>query len=88
MPRKKSKNTDEIIYASIRVPAHIIQRIDELASELGLSRNQMILNLLTVSLEDAQLIKKLGLFKLNRVLKTFNLSDADLQAIFGVKNET
>ncbi len=82
---KKADDSSELFYTSIRLPLDLVSRIDALANKLDISRNRMILNLLTVALDDAELLRKLGLLKLSQVLNAFNLSDDDFKK---VKNET
>ena len=82
---KKKVDRSDILYTSVRLPADLVQRIDNLAHDLDISRNRMIENLLSVALDDAEIMRKLGLLKLTRLMNDFNLSDIDLKR---VKNET
>jgi hypothetical protein len=42
----------------------VVDEIDKLAKKLGLSRSQLMANLIDVALEDAKLLDKIGVFKL------------------------
>ncbi len=84
MGRKKVDHSN-IVFTSVRLPVDLVERIDNLAKELDISRNRLILNLLSVALDDAELMRKLGLFKLSKVMNAFNLSCVDFKR---VKDET
>lgn len=48
----------------IRFSAAMIERLDRLADKIGISRAQMIRNLLEVALDDAELLDGVGAFTL------------------------
>jgi len=43
---------------AISIRADILERVDKLAKKVGVSRSQMVENLLSVALEDAELFEK------------------------------
>lgn len=67
---------------NVTVDSEIVKRVDKLANELGLSRSQMVENLLAISLEDAEVFKKLGLIG---VLKALRDLKEQLETIFSGK---
>jgi metal-responsive CopG/Arc/MetJ family transcriptional regulator len=54
---------------AITIESEVLEKIDEMAKDLGLTRSQFIQNLLSVGLGDAQVLKVVGLLDLAKVVK-------------------
>jgi len=54
---------------TLRLDKKVIDRIDILAKKAGISRHQLILNMITVGTEELELYADLGFFKLNIALR-------------------
>jgi hypothetical protein len=71
---------------TIWVEPEIKERLDKIARKAGLSRNQMAVNLLTVGLDEAETLKKIGVLQMAvlirelraKIGKTF--TDTEIQA--------
>ncbi len=54
---------------AITVESEVLEKIDEMAEDLELTRSQLIQNLLSVGLADAQALKVVGLIDLAKVVR-------------------
>jgi len=58
MKENKEKN---ITHVSIYLDKEFLNKIDNMAEELDLSRNQLLTNFIKLSYEDAVILKKIGM---------------------------
>jgi len=57
------------IKINVAIAEGIVEEVDKLAGAYGLSRSQMVQNLLSVSLSDAKLFKAIGLLDLGLMVE-------------------
>jgi metal-responsive CopG/Arc/MetJ family transcriptional regulator len=63
---KKKKEAKTI---GIWIDQGLLLRLDQIAEKAGVSRNQLMTNLIEVGLEEAEAFDKLGLYRLARLIE-------------------
>jgi len=75
---------NEMLQTTLRISHKQADDLDYYAKKMGLSRNQLLTNLIAIDLDDLKLLDKLGLLRLGaglRDLLDFAKSPDDLNAI-------
>ena len=62
---------DDKVSVSVILDKKAVEKIDKLAKLLGLSRSKMVRNLAYVGLDEAKVLKSLGLFHAVVMVRTF-----------------
>lgn len=62
--RGRPREIEDGLSFGMKYPADMLARLDRLAGKIGISRSQLIRNLLEIALDDAEVLESLGVFTL------------------------